>query len=48
MSLSKFKASSMFREQAKVFHSDSAPIHDVIDADEKTLERVLIYTLVVS
>ena len=40
-SLSKFKASSMFHEQAKVFHSDSAPTHDVIDAGEKAL--VLVY-----
>ena len=39
--ISKFKASSMFREQANVFHSDSASTHDVIDAGEKTL--VLIY-----
>ena len=38
MSLSKF---SMFREQAKVFPSDSAPTHDVIDAGEKAL--VLVY-----
>ena len=41
MSLSKFKASSMFREQAKVCHSDSASTHDVIDAGEKAL--VLVY-----
>ena len=40
MSLSKFKASSMFREQAKVFHSDSASTHDVIDAGEKALALV--------
>ena len=39
--LSKFKASSMFREQAKVFHSNSASTHDVIDAGEKAL--VLVY-----
>ena len=39
--LSKFKASSMFREQAKVFHSDSASTHNVIDAGEKAL--VLVY-----
>ena len=41
-SLSKFRASSLFREQAKVFHSDSASKHDVIDAGEKAL--VLIYS----
>ena len=41
MSLSKFNATSMFHEQAKVFHSNSAPIHDVIDAEEKAL--VLVY-----
>ena len=40
-SLSKFKASSMFREQAKVFHSNSASTHDVIDAGENAL--VLVY-----
>ena len=40
-SLSKFKASGMFREQAKVFCSDSAPTHDVIDVGEKAL--VLLY-----
>jgi len=40
-SLSKFKGSSLFREQAKVFHSDLASAHDVIDAGEKAL--VLIY-----
>ena len=40
-SLSKFKASGIFREQAKVFCSDSAPTHDVIDAGEKAL--VLLY-----
>ena len=40
-SLSKFKASSKLHEQAKVFHSDSAPTHDVIDAGEKAL--VLVY-----
>ena len=40
-SLSKFKASSMFREQAKVFNSDSASTHDVVDAGEKAL--VLVY-----
>ena len=34
-------ASSMFREQAMVFHSDSASTHDVIDAGEKAL--VLVY-----
>ena len=39
--LSKFKASSVFHEQAKVFYSDSAPIHDVRDAGEKAL--VLVY-----
>lgn len=31
----------MFREQAKVFYSDSASTQDVIDAGEKTL--VLVY-----
>ena len=41
MSLSKFKASGMFREQAKVFCSDSAPTHDVIEAGEKAV--VLLY-----
>ena len=39
--ISKFKTSSMLREQANVFHSDSASTHDVIDAGEKVL--VLIY-----
>ena len=39
-SLSKFKTSSMFREQAKVFHSDSASTHHVIDAGEKALVLV--------
>ncbi len=36
-SLSKFKASSIFREQAKVFNSDSASTRDVVDAGEKAL-----------
>ena len=40
-SLSKFKASSLFHEQAKVFNSDSASTHNVIDAGEKAL--VLVY-----
>lgn len=40
-SLSKFKASSMFREQAKVFNSDSASTHDVVEAGEKAL--ILVY-----
>ena len=40
-SLSKFKASSMFREQAKVFNSDSASTRDVVDAGEKAL--LLVY-----
>ena len=31
----------MFREQAKVFHSDLARMHDVIDAGGKAL--VLVY-----
>ena len=35
MSLSKFKASSMFREQAKVFNYDSASTRNVVDAGEK-------------
>ena len=39
-SLCKFKASSMLHEQAKVFHSDSASTHDVIDAGEKALALV--------
>ena len=39
-SLSKFKASSMVREQAKVFHSDSASTHDVIDAGGNALALV--------
>ena len=34
-SLSMFKASSMFREQAKVFNSDSAPTHDVLYEERK-------------
>ena len=41
-SLRKFRASSLFHEQAKVFHSDSASTHDVIDAGEKAL--ILIYS----
>jgi len=40
-SLSKFKASNMFREQAQMFNSDSVSTNDVIDAGEKAL--VLIY-----
>ena len=40
-SLSKFKASSMFREQAKVFNSDSASTCEVVDAGEKAL--ILVY-----
>ena len=36
-SLRKFRANSLFHEQAKVFHSDSASTHDVIDAGEKAL-----------
>ena len=39
-SLNKFKASSMLREQAKVFHSDSASTHDVIDVGKKALALV--------
>jgi len=39
--LSKFKASSMFHEQAQMFNFDSASTNDAIDAGEKTL--VLIY-----
>ena len=41
ISLSKCKASSMFREQAKVFNSDSASTCDVVDAGEKAL--ILVY-----
>ena len=41
MSLSKLGESTMFREQTKVFHFDSAPTNDVIDAEEKLL--VLVY-----
>ena len=41
MYLSKFKASCMFREQAKVFDSDSSTTHDVVNAGEKAL--ILVY-----
>jgi len=41
ISLSKFKASSMFHEQAKVFNSDSASTCDEVDAGEKAL--ILVY-----
>ena len=40
-SISKFKASSMFHEQAKVFDSNLASTNDAIDVGEKAL--VLIY-----
>ena len=40
-SLKRFKASSIFREQAKVFDTHSASTYDVVNAGEKTL--VIIY-----
>ena len=46
MSLGKSKASSMFHEQTKVFHSDSTLTHDVIHAGEKAL--VLVYNTVLT
>ena len=41
ISLRKFKASSTFREQAKVFDTNSASLHDVVDAGEKAL--IIVY-----
>ena len=41
ISLRKFKASSTFREQAKVFDTNSASMHDVVDAGEKAL--IIVY-----
>ena len=40
-SLKRFRASHAFREQAKVFDTHSASMHDVVDAGEKAL--VIIY-----
>ncbi len=40
-SLGKFKTSSTFREQAKVFNSDSASMQGVVDAGEKAL--IIVY-----
>jgi len=42
-SLNKFKTSSTFREQAKVFDSKSTSIHDVVDAGEKAL--IIVYNV---
>ena len=45
---SKFKASSMFCEQAKVFNSDSASTNDVINVGEKALITCTLSTLSVN